>query len=123
MTQNTDQSQNILAFAQIVNRLVQGYRVATNQEPPADWAALADEDKKHIMDRVMFYLTEADVTVSSLHDAWAFSLFNEGWSFGEKHDVENKTHPMLVAYSDLPLIRRVEDTLFMQTIQTLSRLM
>lgn len=117
------QNNNIVAFAQITNQLTRAYREATQQESPAEWHLMAEEDQKHVIDRVRFYLTEPDITVSSLHDAWAYAQFNAGWVYGLAFNEDKKTHPMLIIYADLPLMRRVEDTLFMQTVQTLSRLM
>ena len=37
-----------------------------------------------------------------LHDVWARKRLDEGWRLGEKRDDENKLHPDLIAYSDLP---------------------
>lgn len=37
-----------------------------------------------------------------IHDIWANKRINEGWSFGLVHDGNEKKHPDLVKYDDLP---------------------
>ena len=39
---------------------------------------------------------------SNVHDVWAMSRMNDGWSYGGKRDDQKKTHPCLVPYADLP---------------------
>lgn len=36
------------------------------------------------------------------HDRWALNRFKDGWKYGDCRNDENKQHPCLVAYSDLP---------------------
>ena len=36
------------------------------------------------------------------HDIWARQRMDDGWTYGEKRDDEQKRHPDLVPYSDLP---------------------
>lgn len=38
----------------------------------------------------------------NVHDIWSRERFAEGWTFGEQRDDENKKHPCLVPYADLP---------------------
>ncbi|MCM1113486.1 MAG: RyR domain-containing protein [Muribaculum sp.] len=36
------------------------------------------------------------------HDVWARQRFQDGWTYGPNRDDEQKTHPCLVAYGELP---------------------
>lgn len=36
------------------------------------------------------------------HDIWAKQRLKDGWTWGEKRDDENKHHPCLIPYADLP---------------------
>jgi spore coat protein CotF len=36
------------------------------------------------------------------HDVWAATRIAQGWSYGPTRDDENKKHPCLVAYAELP---------------------
>lgn len=38
----------------------------------------------------------------NVHDVWAQSRIDEGWTFGTERNDEKKTHPCLVPYNQLP---------------------
>ncbi len=38
----------------------------------------------------------------NVHNNWAVQRMKEGWTFGVRRDDEQKKHPCLVPYSDLP---------------------
>ena len=45
-------------------------------------------------------LTEA--LAENSHENWAVGRIKEGWKYGPQRDDNQKTHPLLVAYSELP---------------------
>lgn len=44
-----------------------------------------------------------------VHDVWSAGRIAEGWIYGEERNDNNKTHPCLVPYSDLPESEREYD--------------
>ena len=38
----------------------------------------------------------------NVHDVWAEARISQGWKYGKKRDDEQKTHPCLVPYDELP---------------------
>lgn len=38
----------------------------------------------------------------NVHEVWARSRTEQGWTYGESRDDARKTHPCLVPYSELP---------------------
>jgi hypothetical protein len=42
-----------------------------------------------------------DVLAENVHDAWAATRLDEGWSYGEHVDDTRKKHPCLVPYAEL----------------------
>ena len=38
----------------------------------------------------------------NVHEVWAETRINQGWTYGEQRNDEQKTHPCLVPYKDLP---------------------
>lgn len=38
----------------------------------------------------------------NVHEVWAESRMNEGWTYGEHRNDSKKQHPCLVAYEELP---------------------
>ena len=38
----------------------------------------------------------------NVHEVWASERVPEGWTYGKQRDEEQKTHPCLVPYEELP---------------------
>ena len=38
----------------------------------------------------------------NVHDVWAAQRIAEGWSYGDKKDMEHKKTPLLIPYHELP---------------------
>ena len=44
----------------------------------------------------------AELLAKNAHDVWAKQRMADGWTYGEQRDDEQKRHPCLVPYLDLP---------------------
>jgi hypothetical protein len=53
------------------------------------------------------------------HESWLAEKTREGWTYGATKDVQNKTHPCMVAYKDLPPEQQYKDVLFVATVRNL----
>jgi hypothetical protein len=76
-----------------------------------------DRDKKfrsQFIQTVSQYL-DADKLPSpkEAHDSWVKAYKKMGWTYGEKRDVEKKTHPDMVAFEKLPKDERDKDAIFL----------
>lgn len=47
-----------------------------------------------------------------LHGSWMQAYFEMGWVYGEKYDIEKKTHPDLIPYNQLGQLERDKDAVF-----------
>lgn len=45
----------------------------------------------------------------NVHEEWAKTRIEQGWTYGEKRDDANKKHPCLVPYDELPENEKVYD--------------
>ena len=45
----------------------------------------------------------------NVHDVWAQSRMEEGWTYGEERNDNVKTHPCLVPYEELPEVAKAYD--------------
>ena len=46
--------------------------------------------------------TLVEAMAKNVHEVWASGRIAQGWTYGEKRDDVNKTHPCLVPYEELP---------------------
>ncbi len=45
----------------------------------------------------------------NVHEVWAESRMSQGWTYGEQRNDEQKTHPCLVPYEELPEVEKDYD--------------
>lgn len=59
----------------------------------------------------------------NVHEVWAESRMNEGWTYGEQRNDSKKQHPCLVAYEELPESEREYDrNTAVQTLKLICKL-
>ena len=68
---------------------------------------------------VLFKIDNPHVTPAQMHEKWSENKRNEGWIYGPIKDSSFKTHPCLVAYTDLPVEQQAKDSLFMSIVEAL----
>ena len=44
----------------------------------------------------------SELLAANTHDLWAAQRLAEGWSYGERRDDQQKLHPCLIPYQQLP---------------------
>ena len=61
-----------------------------------------------------------DRLAENAHDAWAARRVAEGWRYGPERDDEQRIHPNLVPYSELPSEERAYDRdIAAETVKTI----
>ena len=59
----------------------------------------------------------------NVHEVWAQSRMEQGWTYGEQRNDELKHHPCLVPYEDLPEVEKQYDRdTSLQTLKLISKL-
>ena len=51
----------------------------------------------------------AEAISKNVHEVWAESRINQGWTYGEKRNDELKTHPCLIPYEELSEVEKDYD--------------
>jgi hypothetical protein len=62
-------------------------------------------------------LENPTATPENMHQSWSALKIAEGWKYGATKDPETKTHPCLVAYSELPEPQRRKDSIFLAIVR------
>ena len=59
----------------------------------------------------------------NVHEVWAKSRIEQGWTYGEKRDDTNKLHPCLVPYEELPDEEKLYDrNTALETLKLITKL-
>lgn len=64
---------------------------------------------------------DKDVGPEASHEAWMAHKLAEGWEYGPNKDPENKLHPCLVPFDQLPKEQQAKDFLFRAVVHALRR--
>ena len=75
------------------------------------WANAPRWQKDSAINGVKYHL-ENDVTPEMSHINWMKEKAEAGWVYGEVKDPDQKTHPCMVPYVQLPSEQQVKDHLF-----------
>ena len=64
-----------------------------------------------------------ELIAKNTHEVWSVGRIRDGWTYGELRDDENKTHPCLVPYEELPESEKEYDrNTSMETLKLIVRL-
>lgn len=84
---------------------------------PEKWEERDEKFRKQFIEIVEKYITMKQLpTPEEAHNSWMESYFEMGWKYGEKRDVEKKTHPDLLPFYDLPQDERDKDAIFLALV-------
>lgn len=68
---------------------------------------------------VQFRLDNPNATPEEQHGAWMKAKLEDGWKLGDVKDAEQKTHPNLKPYDQLPDVDKKKDYLFQGVVDAL----
>lgn len=80
------------------------------------WDQAPEWQKDSAKDGVQFHLNNPDAGDSASHDNWMMHKLENGWKLGHRKDENEKTHPCLVPFSQLPFEQRVKDAIFRRIV-------
>lgn len=81
------------------------------------WDEAPEWQRDSAMKGVRTALANPNITASDMHEAWASEKMADGWKYGSEKDPEEKIHPCLVPFDQLPEDQQYKDRLFIDTIR------
>ena len=88
-----------------------------SQEP---WEHSSLAQRESVIAGVRFLQEHPFAQPADAHQAWCDHKLKEGWKYGPEKDWEEKTHPNLRPFVELPEVQRGKDTLFHAIVRALS---
>ena|ERR1700744_1715621 len=84
-----------------------------------DWDEAEEWQRQSAVKGVVFKMNNPDAPDSAQHDAWMADKVAQGWIYGPLKDPENKTHPCIVPFNELPEFQQKKDKLFQAIVTSL----
>jgi hypothetical protein len=82
------------------------------------WEEAPDWQKESAVNGVKYHLENPGSKPSDSHNNWMAEKKADGWVYGEVKDPENKEHPCLVEYEELPKDQQAKDSLFIAVVRS-----
>jgi hypothetical protein len=105
-------SENIEKIAQTAHAANKAWCEANGDFSQPSWDIAPDWQRKSAINGVEFHINNPDAGDSASHDNWMAEKIEDGWVYGDVKDPEQKTHPCIVPFEDLPKVQQVKDALF-----------
>jgi hypothetical protein len=81
------------------------------------WHELTEEEQNLAENAVKKLYSEPLQTAEEHHELWMYLKLSDGWKLGD-FDAENKTHPCLIQFNDLPPSEICKDMIWQNLIET-----
>lgn len=112
-------SMNVTVIAMICYEANRVLCVSQEDRSQPLWVDTSREKVESVIGGVKFVIDNPEATPEDQHNAWLKSKESEGWRYGEVKDSEEKTHPCMLPYADLPIEQRMKDNLFQGIVRSL----
>lgn len=106
----------IAAIAAVCHEVNRAYCASLGDNSQAAWDDAPDWQKQSAINGVEFHIANPEAGPSGSHENWLKVKQADGWVYGETKDVDAKTHPCMVPYTELPKEQQAKDALFVAAV-------
>jgi len=118
-TPETD-AEAIQKIAEVMHESMRAWQRVNGQAAAPAWSRAPRWMKVSSIASVTWRLANPKAAASAQHDQWLAQKKSDGWKFGKTKDARKKTHPMMVAYRDLPEFEQRKDVLVNAVVDALT---
>lgn len=111
MSKLYDNIEKIWNVAKICHEANRAYCEGIGDNSQVSWGDAPEEIRQSAIDGVKFHMAN-DITPEQSHENWLKFKEAEGWVYGEVKDMQKKTHPCMIPYSELPELQKQKDKIF-----------
>jgi len=106
-------------IAKVAYEVDRAYRSALGEKDIPEWDKAPSEMKKKMMEGVAFRKGN-QTPPNEIHNNWILFMTDKGWKYGETYNEEEKTHPNMIPFSDLPEEQKAKDHIFGAIVNSLA---
>jgi hypothetical protein len=110
----------LICIAKACHEANKAYCEALGDMSQAPWKNTPGELRASAINGVEHVLAKPDVTAEESHQNWYDYKEKDGWVYGPEKNLDKKTHPCMVPFSELPKTQQAKDTLFRSVVLSLA---
>ena len=109
------------AIARVCYETLRAIDEAAGIEPVVAWNQASRSARDTYIGGVHAALANRHLSAQDLHAVWMDDKLKAGWTYGPRADAEQKTHPALLPFDEMPPHQRTKDFVFVALVTALSR--
>ncbi len=106
-------------IAQVCHEINRSFCIAMDDFSQLPWDEAPEWQKESAIKGVEFHLANPSASAAASHDSWLAEKLENGWKLGHVKDANEKTHPCILPFSQLPKEQQAKDYLFRQVVHSL----
>lgn len=106
-------------FARVCHEANRALCMTLGDHTIGPWDVTAVYQRESSLEGATYALAHPDVTPEGMHEKWMADKLAAGWKHGEIKRPENREHPCLVPFAELPPEQQAKDALFLGVVRAL----
>jgi len=111
---------NVMKIAHIAYEVNAAFCRSLGDNSQPAWEDAEEWQRKKFINGVIFHLHDPEATPGAIHENWLIQKEGDGWGFGEVRDPENKEHPSMLPFVDLPMEQKAKEYIFAQLVRSVA---
>ena len=106
-------------IAQVCHEVNRAYCEALGDHSQPTWEDAPQWQRDSAMNGVQLHLTRPDAGPQASHESWLAEKLASGWKWGPEKNPDEKEHPCIVPFEELPVAQQAKDYIFRAVVLTL----
>lgn len=112
-------TQEIESIAKVCHEANRIWCQANGDYSQKHWGEAESWQRASAITGVVYRLHNPTAGDDAQHNAWMEEKVEQGWKYGAVKSSENKTHPCIVPFAELPMFQQKKDKLFCAIVDAL----
>jgi hypothetical protein len=111
--------ERLYEIARVAHEINRAYCLALGDDSQVAWELSPSWQVESAINGVIFHLENPNAGPDASHNNWMKEKLENGWRLGHVKDENEKTHPCILPFEDLPKEQQAKDHLFRQVVHSL----
>lgn len=108
-------------IAKVCHQVNKAYCESIGDFSQVNWEDASEWQKESARNGVCFHLANPQAKANASHENWQKKKEEAGWIYGPFKDVQNKLHPCMIPFNQLPEKQQTKDFIFKAIVNALDK--